>query len=118
MVMDLRQHAPDATGRPVRLAATGSPTQRIAPARPARSGASGPGASHMRDSWQASMLGARIVIAAIVVLGQLWALTVATVALDGGHEGKSAHVWLFVVFEALSFAVAFWLWTSTRHERE
>jgi hypothetical protein len=81
-----------------------------------RSGASGPGALHARDSWQSSILGARIVIAAIVVLGQLWALTVATVALDGSLGGKRLHVWLFVAFEALSFAAAFGLWTSARRD--
>lgn len=87
---------------------------RVVTGRPMRSGAPGPGAGHARDPGQASILGARIVIAAIIVLGQLWALTVATVALDGGRSGKSAHVWMFVAFEALSFAAAFGLWAAAR----
>lgn len=83
-----------------------------AAARPRRSGAPGPGAARQRDPWQPSMLGARIVVAAIIVLGQLWALTYATVALESG--GNRSRVWWFIAFEAVSFAVAFALWASDR----
>jgi hypothetical protein len=109
MALDLHhQRAHGATPRPAR---SGAPALRSV-----RPGAPGPGAGRARDPRRAPILGARIVITAILVLGQLWALTVATVALEAGPGGMRSRVWLFVAFEALSFVVALGFWTSARRE--
>lgn len=58
------------------------------------------------------MLNARIGIVATIVVGQLWALTIA---LNQWFSG--GQVWLLVGFEALSFAVALAVWLAASSDR-
>jgi hypothetical protein len=85
------------------------------PGRPRspRSTGPGPGAGWDRDPWHASMLHARIALVATIVLGQLWALTVA---LNAWFEGDMGQVWWLLGFQALSFGVALLLWLASRRE--
>ena len=61
---------------------------------------------------RASVLNARIGIVATIVVGQLWALTVA---LNQWFSGDG--VWLLVGFQALSFAVALMVWLAAPTDR-
>lgn len=71
----------------------------------------GPGAGHERDPERATTLHARIAIVAVIVVGQLWGLTVA---LDRYFEHESVAP--LVVFEALSFLVALAVWLAAPGE--
>lgn len=55
---------------------------------------------------------ARIGVVATIVVGQLWALTIA---LDRWFSGEA--VWLLVGFEALSFAIALAVWLAAPNDR-
>lgn len=79
-----------------------------------RSTGPGPGAGTDQDPDRTSMLTARIVVAATVVVGQLWALTVM---LDAWHEGRDGQVWLLLGFQALSFVVALVSWRAGTTDR-
>jgi hypothetical protein len=72
----------------------------------------GPGAGHDRDPERASMLHARIAIVATIVVGQLWALTVA---LNRYFEHES--IALLLVVQAVSFGVALAVWLAAPGER-
>lgn len=80
------------------------------PLRPGDTGP-GPGAGYDRSPERAAMLGARILLVATVVVGQLWALTLVLDTWFRRHDGQ---MWLLVGFEALSFVVASAVWLSTR----
>ena len=71
----------------------------------------GPGAGHERDPERATTLHARIAIVAVIVVGQLWGLTVA---LDRYFEHES--VGPLVVFEALSFLLTLAVWLAAPGE--
>ena len=73
----------------------------------------GVGAGFDRDPGRASILNARIVVVATVVIGQLWALTVE---LDAWYLHHMREVWLILAFQAASFLVALGLWFFG-HER-
>lgn len=81
-----------------------------------RSGAPapGPGAGVDRDPERAAVVVARIAIVATVVVGQLWALTVA---LNAYFEEDMAVVWWLVGFEIVSFLVALGVWLMAPGER-
>lgn len=64
--------------------------------------------SPTRDTGVTTSLIARIVIVATIVLGQLWALTVALEASLLDHDGQA---WLLAGFSAVSFAVTLLLTT-------
>jgi len=57
---------------------------------------------------------ARIALVATVVVGQLWALTVA---LNAYFEEDMAVVWWLVAFEVVSFVAALGLWLMAPGER-
>jgi hypothetical protein len=74
----------------------------------------GPGSGTEHDPDHASMLFARILIVATIVMGQLWGLTVA---LDEWLGRRMAHVWWLLGFQALSFTVAAVVWLAGRRDR-
>ena len=80
-----------------------------------RSTGPGPGAGGEHEPERSAVLTARVLLACTVVIGQLWALTVATDAWMAGH---TATAWWCTGFSALSFLVvlAVW-WTSPRRDR-
>ena len=79
-----------------------------------RSTGPGPGAGTDQDPDRASMLAGRIAIAATIVTGQLWGITVM---LDAWHEGDDGQVWLLLAFQALSFVLALVVWRAAPTER-
>ena len=71
----------------------------------------GLGAGHERDPERATTLHARIAIVAVIVVGQLWGLTVAWI------EPLGTKAWLpLVAFEALSFLVVLAVWLAAPGE--
>lgn len=63
----------------------------------------GPGTGIDREPERATILNARIALVALVVLGQLWALTLV---LNSWFRYRDGQMWLLIGFEALSLAVA------------
>jgi hypothetical protein len=59
---------------------------------------------------EAAALGARIAIVASIILGQLWALTVA---LDLWLGGETSPVYWLLLFQASSFGVALLIWLAS-----
>jgi len=72
----------------------------------------GQGAGSEADPQGAPILNARIAIVATIVIGQLWALTVA---LNIWFSGEGVTV--LVAFQAISFALALVVWSSSRSHR-
>ena len=94
------------TGRYPGLRGSGTRDARI------RSSGPGPGGDHNPD--HASMLAARTAIVATIVVGQLWALTVA---LNAWQEDRMGQVWLLLAFQALSFGLAVAVWLAEPRDR-
>jgi len=94
------------TGRYPGLRGSGARDPRI------RSSGPGPGGDHNPD--RASMLAARTAIVATIVVGQLWALTVA---LNAWQEDRMGQVWLLLAFQALSFGLAVAVWLAEPRDR-
>jgi hypothetical protein len=67
----------------------------------------GPGAGVDRDPERAAIVLARIAIVATIVVGQLWALTIA---LNAYFEERMTIVWWLVAFQVVSFALALAVW--------
>lgn len=57
---------------------------------------------------------ARIAIVATIVVGQLWALTIA---LDAYFLEEMATVWWLLAFQIVSFLVAIAVWWSSPADR-
>lgn len=74
----------------------------------------GPGAGIDRDPERAAVQVARIAIVATVVIGQLWALTVA---LNAYFEERMHIVWWLLVFQAISFLLALATWLVVPDDR-
>jgi hypothetical protein len=74
----------------------------------------GPGSGTEHDPDHASMLYARILIVATIVMGQLWGLTVA---LDEWLSRRMTHVWWLLGFQGLSFIVALIVWLAGTRDR-
>lgn len=72
----------------------------------------GPGAGVDRAPERSSMLNARIALVATIVVGQLWALTVAL-----NRYFSWEPVRLLVVFQGLSFVVALAVWLAASRDR-
>lgn len=72
----------------------------------------GPGAGVDRAPERSSMLNARIALVATIVVGQLWALTVAL-----NRYFSWEPVWLLLVFQGLSFVVALAVWLAASRDR-
>jgi hypothetical protein len=81
-----------------------------------RIGASGPGpgAGGERDPERAAVSIARIAIVATIVVGQLWALTVA---LNAYFEERMATVWWLFAFQCVSFLLALAVWAAVPDDR-
>ena len=74
----------------------------------AKDSSGGRGGSDHPD--EAAALGARIAIVASIILGQLWALTVA---LDLWLGGETSPVYWLLLFQASSFGVALLIWLAS-----
>lgn len=96
------------TGRYPGLRGSGTRDARI------RSTGPGPGAGADQEPDRASMLSGRIAIAATIVVGQLWALTMM---LDSYNERDTGQVWLLLAFQGMSFVVALAVWRATPRDR-
>jgi hypothetical protein len=90
------------------------PGLRGSGARDPRIRAAGPGAGGDQSPDRASMLAARTAIVATIVVGQLWALTVA---LNAWQEDRLGQVWLLLGFQALSFLLAAAVWLAGPRDR-
>ncbi len=92
------------------------PGQRGSGARDPRitSTGPGPGAGSDQQPDRVSMLTGRIAIVAMVVVGQLWALTVV---LNAWIEGRTGQVWLLLAFQVLSVLIALAVWLATPRDR-
>lgn len=83
--------------------------------RRVRSTGPGPGAGWERDPQRATMLHARIVIVATIVLGQLWGLMIS---LEAWLRGDVEQVWWLLAFQVVSFLLALGVWlTAPRRHR-
>lgn len=71
--------------------------------------ASGPGtgAEPRADRQRRAVIVARIALVATIVVGQLWALTIA---LDAYFQDEMATVWWLLAFQAVSFLLAVAVW--------
>jgi hypothetical protein len=78
--------------------------------RPGASGP-GPGAGLEREPERAAMRNARVLLVAVLVVAQLWALTLV---LDSWFRHRDGEMWLLIGFEALLFGVALALWLFGR----
>lgn len=96
------------TGRYPGLRGSGTRDARI------RSTGPGPGAGADQEPDRASMLSGRIAIAATIVVGQLWGLTIM---LDSYNERDTGQVWLLLAFQGMSFVVALAVWRATPRDR-
>ena len=95
-------------GRYPGLRGSGSRDARV------RSSGPGPSAGADREPDRASMLNARIVIVATIVVGQLWGLMVA---LNAWLDHRTGQVWLLLGFQLLSLAVAVAVWQAAPRDR-
>jgi hypothetical protein len=90
------------------------PGLRGSGARDPRVRSSGPGRGGDHDPERASMLAGRTALVATIVVGQLWALTVA---LNAWQEHRMGQVWLLLGFQALSFLLAAAVWLAAPRDR-
>lgn len=74
----------------------------------------GPGAEPRADRQRQAVILARIALVATIIVGQLWALTIA---LDAYFLEETATVWWLLGFQVLSFALAFLVWWSSPSDR-
>ena len=76
--------------------------------------ASGPGPGGDHEPGRVAMLAGRIALVATVLVGQLWALTVA---LNAWQDHRMGQVWLLLGFQALSFLLAVAVWLAAPGDR-
>ena len=105
---DAGLHDSGLSGRYPGLRGSGSRDPRVHSSGP------GPGAGADREPDRASMLNARIAIVATIVVGQLWGLMVA---LNLWLDHRTGQVWLLLVFQLLSLAVAVAVWQAAPRDR-
>ncbi len=74
----------------------------------------GPGAEPRADRQRQAVILARTALVATIIVGQLWALTIA---LDAYFLEETATVWWLLGFQVLSFALAFLVWWSSPSDR-
>ena len=74
----------------------------------------GPGIEPRADRQRQAVIVARIAIVAMIVVGQLWALTIA---LDAYFLEEMTTVWWLLAFEAVSFLLALAVWWSAPTDR-
>jgi hypothetical protein len=90
------------------------PGLRGSGARDPRIHSTGPGAGAEQSPERSALLAGRIALTATVVVGQLWALTVA---LNAWLEGRTGQAAALVLFQVASFALAVAVWRSTPQDR-
>jgi hypothetical protein len=76
--------------------------------------APGPGPGEGLPAHRLAVIVARIAVAATIVVGQLWALTVM---LNAYLSEEMRTVWWLLGFEALSFALALAVWLASPSDR-
>jgi uncharacterized protein DUF6755 len=74
----------------------------------------GAGAEPRADRQRRAVIVARIAIVATIVVGQLWALTIA---LDAYFRGEMTTVLWLLVFQAVSFVLAVAVWWMSPVDR-
>jgi hypothetical protein len=74
----------------------------------------GPGSEPTADRQRQAVILARIALVATIVVGQLWALTIA---LDAYFLREMATVWWLLGFQVLSSGLAFLVWWFSPSER-
>jgi hypothetical protein len=74
----------------------------------------GPGVEPRADRQRQAVIVARIAIVATIVVGQLWALTIA---LDAYFLEEMATVWWLLAFQVVSFLLALVVWWSAPSDR-
>jgi hypothetical protein len=74
----------------------------------------GPGIEPRADRQRQAVIVARIAIVATIVVGQLWALTIA---LDAYFLEETATVRWLLAFQVVSFALALAVWWSSPTDR-
>ena len=82
------------------MSARGSAPRDLAPGP-------GAGAEPRGDRQRQAVIVARIAIVATIVVGQLWALTIA---LDAYFQDEMVTVWWLLVFQGVSFLLAVAVW--------
>jgi hypothetical protein len=82
--------------------------------RAGRAPGPGPGVEPADARRRQTLLVVRIALVATIVIGQLWALTVA---LDAYLLGEDAMVWWLLAFQVASTLVALAVWWSTPGDR-
>lgn len=74
----------------------------------------GPGIEPRADRQRQAVIVARIAIVATIVVGQLWALTIA---LDAYFLEEMTTVWWLLAFQVVSFLLALAVWWSSPTDR-
>jgi cytochrome bd-type quinol oxidase subunit 2 len=74
----------------------------------------GAGAEPRGDRQRQAVIVARIAVVATIVVGQLWALTIA---LDAYFSDEMATVWWLLAFQVLSFVLALAVWWASPSDR-
>lgn len=74
----------------------------------------GPGIEPRADRQRQAVIVARIGIVATIVVGQLWALTIA---MDAYFLEEMATVWWLLAFQVVSFLLALAVWWSSPSDR-
>lgn len=74
----------------------------------------GPGIEPPANRQRQAVIVARIAIVATIVVGQLWALTIA---LDAYFLEETATVWWLLAFQVVSFVLALAVWWSSPTDR-
>ena len=74
----------------------------------------GPGIEPRSNRQRQAVIVARIAIVATIVVGQLWALTIA---LDAYFLEETATVWWLLAFQIVSFLLALAVWWSSPTDR-
>ena len=89
------------------MSVRGSPPRELAPGP-------GAGAEPRGDRQRQAVIVARIAVVATIVVGQLWALTIA---LDAYLSDEMATVWWLLAFQVLSFVLALAVWWASPSDR-
>lgn len=74
----------------------------------------GPGIEPRAGRQRQAVIVARIAIVATIVVGQLWALTIA---MDAYFLEEMATVWWLLAFQVVSFLLALAVWWSAPSDR-
>jgi hypothetical protein len=76
--------------------------------------APGPGPGEGLPTQRLAVIGARIVVVATIVIGQLWALDVA---LNAYYRDEMDVVWWLLGFQVMSFVLTAVVWLASPRDR-